>query len=205
MAAKRRPADESKTLLIQAAAQIINDEGYAALSARKLAEKVGLKRQIVHYYFRTMEDLLLAVVRYYGEAGLARLNEAFAAGNPLLAIWRTEPDSSATSHAFMAMAKHDPAIRSEIELYFKKFRELQIGAVSDWFARKEISAVSPEAAIIMVQSLAQGLIAERSLGNDVGHHEVQKLVVQSIVGGGCTSSGEGTANSRSRGFADKSG
>jgi AcrR family transcriptional regulator len=180
MATKRRPAEESRTLLIEAAADIINNEGYAALSARKLAEKVGLKRQIVHYYFRTMEELLLAVVHHYGDLGLARLEDALASRNPLRAIWETEADSSATSYAFMAMAKHAPAIRSEIELYFRKFRKLQVEAVARHFAETGVSEVSPEAAVIMIQSIAQGLMAEQALGNDKGHAQVEALVGQWI-------------------------
>ena len=76
MAESRRPAEESRAMLIEAAVEIIRTEGYGALSARRLAEKVGLKRQIVHYYFRTIEELLLSVVRFYGDSGLARMREA---------------------------------------------------------------------------------------------------------------------------------
>src|SRR5690349_5277453 len=104
MAETRRTADVSKAMLIAAAAQIINAEGYAALSARALAEKVGLKRQIVHYYFRTMEELLLAVVRHYGDESVDRLSDAMNSGDPLRAIWEEEPDASATTYAFLAMA-----------------------------------------------------------------------------------------------------
>jgi AcrR family transcriptional regulator len=64
MVATRRPEDESRALLIEAATDLINTEGYAALTARKLAGKVGRKRQIVHYYFRIMDDLLLAVIHH---------------------------------------------------------------------------------------------------------------------------------------------
>src|ERR1700741_4149160 len=106
MAESRRSAELSKTMLIAAAVDIIKTEGYAALSARRLAEKVGLKRQIVHYYFRTMEDLLLAVIRHYGEQGLARFAEAFSSHAPLRVIWETRADASATTFAFMAMATH---------------------------------------------------------------------------------------------------
>ncbi|MCW1432255.1 TetR/AcrR family transcriptional regulator [Novosphingobium sp. JCM 18896] len=177
MADTRRAAEVSRAMLIQAAAQIINDEGYAALSARVLAEKVGLKRQIVHYYFRTMEDLLLAVVRYYGDESAERLSEAMKAGNPLEAIWHEEPDTSATTYAFLAMAKHIPSVQSEVEAYSSKLRELKIEAVSRWLAAEGIGdKVSAAALVTIIQSVAQGLKAEQMLGTRAGHAEVRAMV-----------------------------
>lgn len=177
MAETRRAAEVSRAMLIKAAAQIINDEGYAALSARALAEKVGLKRQIVHYYFRTMEDLLLAVVRHYGDESAERLSAALKSGNPLEAIWYEEPDTSATTHAFLAMAKHIPSVRSEVEAYFAKLRELKIEAVSRFLAAEDIAAeVSAAALVTIIQSVAQGLKVEQMLGARKGHAEVRAVV-----------------------------
>ena len=125
MAESRRPAEESRAMLIEAAVEIIRTEGYGALSARRLAEKVGLKRQIVHYYFRTIEELLLSVVRFYGDSGLARMREALR-DDPLHALWAVEPDSSATTFAFVAMASHQPVVRAEMRRYMEARRKIQI-------------------------------------------------------------------------------
>lgn len=177
MAATRRAAAESRVLLIQAAAQIINDEGYAALSARALAERVGLKRQIVHYYFRTMEDLLIAVVRHYGDESLGRISSAMNAVSPLRAIWDEDPDASATTHAFLAMAKHLPAIQTEVETYFRKLRDIKIDAVASYLAKRhDPSNLSAAALVTIVQSIAQGLKAENSLGSDAGHEETRVMM-----------------------------
>jgi TetR/AcrR family transcriptional regulator len=176
MAETRRAAEVSKAMLIEAAAQIINDAGYAALSARALAEKVGLKRQIVHYYFRTMEDLLLAVVRHYGDESVARLSDSMKSGHPLRAIWEEEPDASATTYAFLAMAKHIPSVRVEVENYFDKLRQLKIDAVSRFLADAGDTKVSAAAAVTIIQSIAQGLKAEQALGAKLGHAEVRSIV-----------------------------
>ncbi len=177
MSATRRAAAESRVLLIQAAAQIINDEGYAALSARALAEKVGLKRQIVHYYFRTMEDLLLAVVRHYGNESVDRLSQATSTGNPLRAIWDEDPDASATTYAFLAMGKHLPAIQVEVETYFRRLRDIKIHAVAAYLAKTAGQTNLPAASLVtIVQSIAQGLKAENSLGSCAGHDETRAMM-----------------------------
>ena len=46
------------------------EEGYAAVTSRRVADAAGLKPQLVHYYFRTMEDLFLEVFRRRAEEGL---------------------------------------------------------------------------------------------------------------------------------------
>lgn len=171
---KRRPADESKILLIEAAVEIIRSEGYGALSARRLAEKVGLKRQIVHYHFGTIEELLIAVVRHYGDNGLARLAAALDSEDPLRAIWETDPDASATTFAFMAMAAHNPVVRAEMQRYLEANRDLQVEAVSRHFARAGLEPrVPPIAAAIIVQSISQSLAAETALGTARGHLETK--------------------------------
>jgi AcrR family transcriptional regulator len=178
---KRRPAEQSKVLLIEAAAEIIRSEGYGALTARRLAEKVGLKRQIVHYHFGTVEDLLLAVVRHYGDNGLARLAAALETEDPLRAIWEIDPDTSATTFAFMAMATHNPVVRAEMRRYHDANRDLQVEAISRHFARAGVKpSVPPVAAAIIIQSIAHSLAAEAALGTLRGHAET-KAVVEDLL------------------------
>jgi AcrR family transcriptional regulator len=184
MAATRRPGDESRALLIEAAADLINTEGYAALTARRLAEKVGLKRQIVHYYFRTMDDLLLAVIRHYGEEGLARFAEAFTSQDPLRVIWETPADASATTFAFMAMATHSPIIKAELRHYLEVFRELQFQAVASYMKGIGVKdGPPPEAVVIILQSVSQALAAETALGTQRGHETVKAVVEQWLHSG----------------------
>src|ERR1700746_1245156 len=57
------PDAEARGRLLDAAEQLMIEEGYAAVTSRRLAHKAGLKPQLVHYYFRTMEELFLEVFR----------------------------------------------------------------------------------------------------------------------------------------------
>ena len=64
MASPRRigaPDAKNRIVLLDAAEQLLIEEGYAAVTSRRVADRAGLKPQLVHYYFRTMEDLFLAV------------------------------------------------------------------------------------------------------------------------------------------------
>ena len=64
------PDAKNRGLLLDAAEQLMIDEGYAAVTSRRLAHKAGLKPQLVHYYFRTMEELFLEVFRRRAEEAL---------------------------------------------------------------------------------------------------------------------------------------
>ena len=71
---RRIGAEDSATRaqLLDAAEQLLLEEGYAAVTSRRVAAKAGLKPQLVHYYFRTMDDLFVEVFRRRAEANLAR-------------------------------------------------------------------------------------------------------------------------------------
>ena len=60
---RRIGAEDSKrrAQLLEAAELLLLEEGYAAVTSRRVAAKAGLKPQLVHYYFRTMDDLFVAV------------------------------------------------------------------------------------------------------------------------------------------------
>ena len=62
---RRIGAVDSKTRaqLLDAAELLLLEEGYAAVTSRRVAAKAGLKPQLVHYYFRTMDDLFVEVFR----------------------------------------------------------------------------------------------------------------------------------------------
>ena len=64
------PDAKNRGVLLDAAEQLMLEEGYAAVTSRRVAEKAALKPQLVHYYFRTMDELFLAAFRRRAEEGL---------------------------------------------------------------------------------------------------------------------------------------
>src|ERR1700692_1950603 len=81
------PDAQHRSVLLDAAEQLMLEEGYAAVTSRRVAEKAALKPQLVHYYFRTMDDLFLAAFRRRAEDGLERQAQALTSGPPLRALW----------------------------------------------------------------------------------------------------------------------
>ena len=89
MTAPKSVGRESATRrsLIQATAQVMLEDGYAAATSRRVAARAGVKPALVHYHFPSMDDLFLAVLREGAEANLVRQRQALAADEPLHALW----------------------------------------------------------------------------------------------------------------------
>ncbi|OBB45717.1 MULTISPECIES: TetR/AcrR family transcriptional regulator [unclassified Mycobacterium] len=169
------PDAKNRGVLLDAAEQLLLEEGYAAVTSRRVAEKAGLKPQLVHYYFRTMEDLFLAVFRRMAELGLKALTEALASPQPLWALWRfsTQPEATRLTMEFMGLANHRKALRAEIIYYAERFREEQNKAIASVLERYGADAeeVPPVVWTVFATSVSQALVVERALGMTTGHAE----------------------------------
>ena len=73
---------ERKQQILQAAVDIIVDEGYGSLSMRALARASGIKLGALQYHFRTSEDMLRALVAYIADIYHSNF-DAIKANEPL--------------------------------------------------------------------------------------------------------------------------
>lgn len=174
------PDAKNRGALLDAAEQLMLDEGYAAVSARRVAARAGLKHQLVHYYFRTMDDLFLALFRDRAETGLEQQAAALASEQPLRALWAfsTDPASSVLTMEFTGLANHRKAIRAEIAEYAEKFRAAQAAALPAILQRYGLSTPScpPVVIAVLLTSLSRVLTLEHALGMTAGHAETHAWV-----------------------------
>jgi len=183
-ASRRIGAEDSATraALLDAAQQLMLEEGYAAVTSRKVAAKAGLKPQLVHYYFRTMDDLFLALVRRGAEQNLERHARALESEQPLRALWEfsNDPAGATLTMEFSALANHRKAIRAELQAYAEQFRRLDTESITAVLARADADtrALPPEAVAVLMTSISRILVLEETLGLTAGHTEMRALVEQ---------------------------
>lgn len=187
MATERRlgsPDAKNRTVLLDAAEQLMIDEGYAAVTSRRVAEKADLKPQLVHYYFRTMDELFLATFRRRAEQGLAAMAQALEAPKPLWELWRFMTDPSATRFTleFMGLANHRKALHAEIALYAARARAEQTKALTTILDRYGIDTSGVPAVVwtFFATGASQVLVFERSLGMTDGHPDILRFVDDQI-------------------------
>jgi TetR/AcrR family transcriptional regulator len=175
-------SSETRAQLIESAAEIVRNEGWAAVTARRLAEQVGLKRQIVHYYFRTIEDLLIAVIRRDGEALRARIMQGMESDEPLRAIWEASRRASKTTVLeFTSLATHRRAVQIEVKRYMEEIRRFQTQALVRHFELRGIKPPLPPAVMLIgILGVSQVIAVEAMLDVSDGHSEVVAFVEERL-------------------------
>ena len=179
MASERRIGGEdskSRAVLLDAALSLMLDEGYASVTSRKVAARAGLKPQLVHYYFRTMDDLFLALLKRGGEQNLERQSRALESPRPLHELWKTvsDPHGTALVMELAALANHRPAIRAEITAAAERIRAQQVEVLTDVLDQHGITVdeCPPVVAAILIAGISVLLALEQgSLGMSAGHAE----------------------------------
>jgi TetR/AcrR family transcriptional regulator len=184
--AQRTVAKESatKTKLLDAAEQLMVDEGYAAVTSRRVGTKAGIAAQLVHYYFRTMDDLFLEVIRRRSEAGLAEFARAIEGDVSLRQLWDFQAGRAASRMEieFAALANHRKVVGEEIAKYGERFRHLHADGVARALDRLGISheICPPQVLTLLMTGVAQILALEEGLGMDAGHKQTKAFVAQLI-------------------------
>jgi AcrR family transcriptional regulator len=183
---RRIGASDSKTRaqLVDAAEALLLEEGYAAVTSRRVAAKAALKPQLVHYYFRTMDDLYLEVLRRQADHNLAQFEQAIASDGSLRNLWRlnADPRGAAFTIEFVALANHRKAIRAEIARYAERFRAAQIDAITAALAAQGIpeAQLPPAVALLLMTGLSQVLALEDALGVTAGHEATVAFVERTL-------------------------
>lgn len=171
---------KSRLRLIEAAFELLGEEGYEAISARRIADNAGLKPQLVHYYFRSMEELVVEVFRL-SSAHYARLHEdAVSAPHPLRALWQLNSNMPEVKRLteFIALAKQYPSLREEMRQAGADNRAVQIKAIDRIFAERNIddTIYNPAAVVALMAAIARSFMLETDVGMTVGHAELHSLV-----------------------------
>jgi TetR/AcrR family transcriptional regulator len=186
MAKKRRIGaltSETRTSLLNAAEELMREQGYAAVSSRVLAARAGLKPQLVHYYFRNMDELFLALWRRRADKQFQRQDEILTSPKPLKAAWNlsTDPNDVVLSYEFVALANHRKAIQAEIAAFGDRLRARQVKILKQLVKDKsDALGWSPIVMIMVIDSLARMLAIENALGMKVGHAKARAAISRLI-------------------------
>jgi AcrR family transcriptional regulator len=166
--------------LLDGVEAVMREDGYAALTARSVAERAGLKHQLVYYYFQTMDDLLMATYQRHIERVQERIEQAFRGSRPLHAFWEvwSNPFDSRLNMEFLAMANHNEAIRKETVAFGEHIRRVGLERAA---AQIDSVAMGPEMfspfAVTMAISAIGGILGlEATLGISGGHAETRAMV-----------------------------
>ena len=181
-ATRRIGAESSATraVILDAAEQLIREEGYAAVSTRRVAAVAGLKPSLVHYYFPTTDDLFLALSRRGAAESDRMIETALAADDPVRAMWGylTDPSRIALAIEFMALANHRKAVRAHLAEHVEEMRRREVEiftrVLGERLAANE--GCAPAGLSLVLAGIGRALVMEGGLGVDMGHAEARAFV-----------------------------
>ncbi len=175
---------KNRELLVEAAASLMVEEGYSAVTARRVAEKAGLKVQLVYYYFKDMDALILAVVRRNSAKRMDKFVRALSGQDPLRAIWIMNRDSSSAifTTELLALANHRENIREEVVKTAREFRHLQIEAVEQLLLERGVNTdqVPASAIVTIVAALSRAMAQDCALEVSEGYDQAVALVERGL-------------------------
>ncbi|MDR2856633.1 MAG: TetR/AcrR family transcriptional regulator [Novosphingobium sp.] len=184
VAPRRVGAENSATraLILDATEQLIREEGYASVSTRRVAARAGLKPSLVHYYFPTTDDLLLAMSRRGAEESDRMIDEALRSDDPLRALWRylADPSRIAVALEFMALANHRKAVRVHMAGHCEAMREREVAIFRKALGERLAAAegIAPEGLSVILAGIGRALVMEGGLGVTAGHDAARAFVEQ---------------------------
>jgi AcrR family transcriptional regulator len=173
----RATAEEA---LLDAAERLLVEVGYAGITTRRLAEEAGVNHGLVHYYFGSIENVLVRTLERFTQRMIARQRAMYAAPEiPFIEKWRTAmrylvADDVAYEKVWWELRAlswnrlelHEPVARVDAE-----WRAVLTEAFAE--PRKRYGIDMPlDALVSLVMTVNEGIILERLSGVETGHREL---------------------------------
>ena len=153
---------DTRAALVEAAIDVLRESGFAAASARRIAQRAGCNQALVFYHFGSVNDLLLAALAEVSERRMAAyrgLLDRTGTLGELIASARTvfEEDLDA-GHVtvlteMISGAQSVPGLGERVAACLAPWREFAADAVRD------VLAGSPVARLLPAEEAAHAVVA----------------------------------------------
>ena len=172
---------------LDAAERLLVREGADGISTRQLAREAGQNHGLVHYYFGSVDELLLQALERFTDRILERQRALYATDAPFAEKWRTavgyiddDLDSGYPKvwAELEALAWDRPELRERLRAVTDQWRSLLSDALAQAIEEYGLdeSRFSAEALAALVMQFQKGLLNERLLGFDRGHKELLSAI-----------------------------
>ena len=165
---------------LDAAERLLLELGYPGVTTRRVAAEAGLNHGLVHYYFGSVENLLVRVLERFTARLTARQRAMYADPDvPFLEKWRQamhylvgeDVEYEKIWLELQALAWNHPELRGRVAEVNEEWRRV----LTEAFAapRERYGVEMPlEALVSLVMTFNEGIILERAQGITTGHREL---------------------------------
>lgn len=168
---------------LDAAERLLIREGAPGISTRQLAVEADQNQGLVHYYFGSIDELLLQTLERFSGRILDRQRAMYGTDAPFIEKWRAamgfveeDLDSGYPKvwAELEALALNRPEMRERLNAVNESWRSLLHDALAEAMDEYGLDegAFSAEAWAALVMQFNKGLLSERLHGFDRGHAEM---------------------------------
>jgi AcrR family transcriptional regulator len=176
----RRDPDTSRNLILDVTEKLMVEEGYAAVSSRRIANELGLNAATVHYYYPATDDVFIALHERMTHRQVEELKKVLASASPLQAFWEFQSNwgQTALGVEFVALANHRKAIRNKLAGSTDAARAAQAAFLENAFGglSLEPGILPPVALVTILVAIGRMLANEERVGITRGHDETRAFV-----------------------------
>lgn len=189
-----RPMAHNDTVdaFLDAAERLLISVGYAGVSARLLAEEAGANHGLIHYYFGSMEQLLVQVLERFTQRLIERQRAMYASDAPFLEKWRAAmgylDDDLASGYQkiwfeLQALGWNHPELRERLARIHSQWRETLTQAFTEALADYHLDTerFPLDAIVALVVTFNEGIILERLGGITEGQAELLAMIDRWLV------------------------
>ena len=172
------PRPKPEEALLDAAERLLVEVGYAGISTRRLAAEAGVNHGLVHYYYGSLENLLVQVLERFTARMIERQRAMYAAEMPFIEKWRTamrylvaDSDYQKVWWELQALAWNRPELREHVAHVDDEWRAVLKEAFAEPHRRYGLE-LPLDALVSLVITFNAGVILERLAGITTGHQEL---------------------------------
>jgi AcrR family transcriptional regulator len=176
MVTKTSARSVAEEALLDAAERLLIDVGYAGISTRRLAEEAGVNHGLVHYYFGSIENVLVRTLERFTARLIARQREMYASPDvPFIEKWRTamrylvaeDVTYEKVWYELQALAWNRPELRERVAGVDDEWRAVLTEAFAK--PRERYGIEMPlDALVSLVITFNEGIVLERLSGVETG-------------------------------------
>jgi AcrR family transcriptional regulator len=166
--------------LLDAAERLLLELGYAKVTTRRVAAEAGLNHGLVHYYFGSVENLLVRALERFTERLTARQRAMYSDPDlPFLEKWRRAMhylvgEDLAYEKIWLelqALSWNHPELSDRVARVNEEWRAVLTEAFEE--PREHYGIDMPlDALVSLVMTFNEGIILERAQGITAGHREL---------------------------------
>jgi AcrR family transcriptional regulator len=177
-ARKTDARETAESALLDAAERLLLEKGHAAVTTRKLASEAGLNHGLVHYYFGSVENVLVSVLERFTRRLTQRQREMYSAETPFIEKWRTAMRFLSEDAPYQkiwlelqSLAWNSPELKQAVADVNAEWRSVLTEAFAEPHERYGI-AMPLDALVSLVMTFNEGIILERLSGVEAGQREL---------------------------------